>query len=70
MKDDWVVIRASDTGQKPKDAPDSILFEFHRRLQLVRVKRGRVTYVVPLRLYEEHGESIIDAVDKTLRRVD
>ena len=70
MDDGWVVIRASDTGQKPSDAPDSILFEFHSRERMVRIKRGKVVYIVPLRLYEDGGDALIDAAEAARRKHD
>ncbi len=51
MDDGWITIRASDTKQKPPNLPDSILFEYHPRFQIIRIKRGRVMYLVPLKLY-------------------
>ena len=51
MRDGWVKIRASDTGQKPKSAPDSVLLEYHPQLNMVRIKRGEIFYLIALDLY-------------------
>ena len=54
---DWTPVRASDTGQKPAGVPDSILFEIHRAAHLVRIKRGKTVYIVPLHPYEQQGDA-------------